>query len=503
LTATTMSGSGWNCTLGTLTCTRSDVLAAHNSYPAITLTVKVATDAPGVVTNTVTVSGGGDQNPSNNTANDQTTIIQTGPDPSITKTHSGSFTGGQSGTYTITVTNVGLTTTSGMVSVTDTPPTGLTANTVVGSGWACVLGPPVSCTRSDALASNASYPPITLAVIVADDAPASVINTATVSGGGDVNPLNNTAQDKTTIIDLPDLAITKSHTGTFSVGQTGATYTITVSNVGAIATSGGTLGVNDFLPSDLSATAASGTGWTCTLFPSNFVNCNRPAGTLASGNSYPPITLTVNVSPNPQPLIINSVQLTGIGLANPSHSSASDATMIVGFGVSSANTSATVTAGSSAAFGFSANVASNAGTINFGATGLPPNSKATFNPTSVTHTGPVTLTVDTSGNGHTAALLPLGAFPQLTPYLAGVFALVAALGIAGKNRGFRRRLLLVSCIWVGALVLFFVGCGGGGGSPPPPPPVATPSGTYTITVTATSSNTSISPVNVPVTLIVK
>src|SRR5262249_14175052 len=39
LVPTAMSGTGWTCNLGTLTCTRSDVLAPGASYPATTLTV--------------------------------------------------------------------------------------------------------------------------------------------------------------------------------------------------------------------------------------------------------------------------------------------------------------------------------------------------------------------------------------------------------------------------------------------------------------------------------
>jgi hypothetical protein len=79
------------------------VLTKGSSYEPITLTVNVAADAPGALTNTATVSGGGDQNTSNNTSTDPTTIIQTGPDPAITKTHSGSFVQGSTGIYTITV----------------------------------------------------------------------------------------------------------------------------------------------------------------------------------------------------------------------------------------------------------------------------------------------------------------------------------------------------------------------------------------------------------------
>lgn len=75
LTATALTGSGWTCVLGTLTCTRSDALDPAASFPAITLTVNVSGTAPSSVTNTATVSGGGNYLTGNDTANDQTTIV--------------------------------------------------------------------------------------------------------------------------------------------------------------------------------------------------------------------------------------------------------------------------------------------------------------------------------------------------------------------------------------------------------------------------------------------
>jgi uncharacterized repeat protein (TIGR01451 family) len=102
----------------------------------------------------------------------------------IVKTHSGNFTQGQLGaTYTISVTNNAPGTTSGTVTVTDTLPVGLTATAMAGPGWGCTQ-PSGPCTRSDALAPGAGYPAITVTVNVARNAPASVMNTATVSGGG-------------------------------------------------------------------------------------------------------------------------------------------------------------------------------------------------------------------------------------------------------------------------------------------------------------------------------
>jgi hypothetical protein len=80
-----------------------------------------------------------------------------------------------------------------MVMVTDTLPAGLTLVSMAGSQWVC---PSNTCTRSDALSGGASYPPITVTVNVAANAPASVTNTAAVSGGGSASATSN---DVTTI----------------------------------------------------------------------------------------------------------------------------------------------------------------------------------------------------------------------------------------------------------------------------------------------------------------
>jgi uncharacterized repeat protein (TIGR01451 family) len=76
LTATSISpGAGWECVLSALSCTRSDPLAGGASYPAVALTVAVAANAPAHVTNTATVSGGGEGAATgNDTATDPTSI---------------------------------------------------------------------------------------------------------------------------------------------------------------------------------------------------------------------------------------------------------------------------------------------------------------------------------------------------------------------------------------------------------------------------------------------
>jgi uncharacterized protein (TIGR03437 family) len=93
---------------------------------------------------------------------------------------------------------------------------------------------------------------------------------------------------------VPDLGIAKSHVGNFSQGDVGDNYTLTVSNVGPGPTTG-TVTASDILPAGLTATAISGTGWSCTLAT---LTCTR-SDVLAAGASYPVITVTVNVANTP------------------------------------------------------------------------------------------------------------------------------------------------------------------------------------------------------------
>ncbi len=193
-TATAISGTGWSCTLATLVCTRSDVLAAGASYPPILLTVNVGTRVSNFA-NTATVAGGGEVNTSNDTATDNGGGGSTGPDLTITKVHNGVFKPGDTGdTYTITVRNAGVAATTGTVTVVDTLPAGLTATAISGTGWTCTLGT-LTCTRTDVLASGASYPAITLTVNLSQSVAASVTNVARVGGGGESNTSNDTASD--------------------------------------------------------------------------------------------------------------------------------------------------------------------------------------------------------------------------------------------------------------------------------------------------------------------
>ena len=236
---------------------------------------------------------------------------------SITKIHSGSFNRAQQGaTYTVTVFNsAGAGPTSGTVTVNDTPPTGLTVAGMSGTGWTCVAN---NCTRSDVLSPGSSYPPITVTVNVASKAGSPQVNQVSVSGGGSATA---TAMDPTNITgaDPPTLSIVKTHSGNFVQGQTGATYTITVSNAAAASATAGTVTVTDTVPSGLTLTGMTGIGWTCAANA-----CSR-SDSLGPGANYPDITATLNVASNATSPQVNQVGVSGGGSVS---ANTSDSTIV-------------------------------------------------------------------------------------------------------------------------------------------------------------------------------
>lgn len=121
-------------------------------------------------------------------------------DLTVLKSHVGNFTQGQNDArYTITVKNIGDAVSSGVITVKEEAPAGLTIRSLTGTGWDCNLAT-TTCTRSDQLAATGgTTPAITVSVDVAADAAATLINKVTVSGGADANTTNNTASDSTII----------------------------------------------------------------------------------------------------------------------------------------------------------------------------------------------------------------------------------------------------------------------------------------------------------------
>jgi len=243
LSLVSMAGSGWTCTGSSCTC--SDALAAAASYPAITVTVNVAAAASSPLVNAVAVSGGGSASA---TASDTTTINAL-PVLKISSNHSGNFTQGQqNAAYTVTVSNAaGAGATNGTATVSETLPAGLSLVSMAGSGWTCTGS---SCTRSDALAAAASYPPITVTVNVAAAASSPLVNAVAVSGGGsasgtasDTTAINAAAAVTAAVMQTPVPGTTLAGSAvTFTWNASGASaYWL---DVGTVAGQGNTFGAN-------------------------------------------------------------------------------------------------------------------------------------------------------------------------------------------------------------------------------------------------------------------
>ena len=174
-----------------------------------------------------------------NVLSNEAAVTVSGADLVPTKTHSpaGPFVAGQTYAFTIGVRNVGDISTDGsIVTVTDTLPLAAfsSVTSATGTGWVCsIFGQTVICTRSDPLGATQAWPPITVdATVVGAAPPATIINTATVDGGGDVDASNNSATDAAGATAQADLAVTKVSDLTTSPARRDVTFTLDVTNRG-------------------------------------------------------------------------------------------------------------------------------------------------------------------------------------------------------------------------------------------------------------------------------
>jgi uncharacterized repeat protein (TIGR01451 family) len=233
-----------NWTLGTLT-----------SGQITNVTLTVTAPASGSLTNVASVSTPtGDPNLTNNLTPPVITTVTPLADVGIGKTGSASVLSGSNLVYTISVTNFGPSSASGVV-VTDSLPATVTFVSATGGGlnnsgivnW--TLG-----TLTNGQTSNVT-------VTVTAPASGSLTNVASVSTPtGDPNLTNNiTPPVITTVTPVADVGIGKTAPGQ-RVGQafSNLVYTISVTNFGPSSASG--VVVTDSLPATVTFVSASGGG---------------------------------------------------------------------------------------------------------------------------------------------------------------------------------------------------------------------------------------------------
>jgi uncharacterized repeat protein (TIGR01451 family) len=195
-------------------------LGSNSSYPNITLTVNVASNAPASVTNSATVSGGGETNTGNNGATNPTTItpatVVGSADLKIDKSDSPDpVLLGSKIIYKLEVDNDGPNNATGVV-VTDTLPASVT---FVSASLGCTYnsGPhTVTCNIGNLSKDNE----VKRAIVVRTTATGTISNTATVTGNqADPRPSDNTdtAQTKVVIGVLSLILTPNSIKGGYSV----------------------------------------------------------------------------------------------------------------------------------------------------------------------------------------------------------------------------------------------------------------------------------------------
>lgn len=152
----------------------------------------------------------------------------------------------------------------------------------------------------------------------------------------DSNSADNSASANVVIRPSPDLTLTKTHTGNFTVNQPGQ-WTIVVSNSGAAGTGEnvGPLTVTDKLDPNLTYQSGTGSGspnyWSCSA-SGQTVTCTYSQN-LPAGSSTQPLLLNVLVGPNATSFVNTASVASAHYESDTSNNTASDAvTVLTGSG---------------------------------------------------------------------------------------------------------------------------------------------------------------------------
>ncbi|HJU40254.1 MAG TPA: hypothetical protein VJ724_11825, partial [Tahibacter sp.] len=275
-----------------VTCTIAAGLAIGASSAFVIPVTPTAAASGTTVTNTATVSGGGDATCPAETARCESTTNTpvNAPQLTLVKSAPTSFVVGVASAYTLTVTNTGTAATTAAATVTDTVPASLTLGTM--PAGCAASGQVVTCTIAAGLAVNDDVAFVIPVTPTAAANGTTVTNTATVSGGGDPTcPADAThcASTVNTPVDAPQLTIVKTASAANFVVGVAASYTLTVTNTGTAATTADA-SVSDTVPASL----------TLGTMPANCANsgqvvtCTIPAGLAigASASFVIPVTPT-------------------------------------------------------------------------------------------------------------------------------------------------------------------------------------------------------------------
>jgi uncharacterized repeat protein (TIGR01451 family) len=360
-------------------------------------------------------------------------------DLKVASTHSGNFYASSAGnTYTLTVTNIGNSVSSGTVTVVDTLPAGFTATGMSGTNWNCTLGTLTCTTTVTESGGSTAFPVITLTVTATSTA-GTYTNSVVVSGGGELDGNNDSGTDSTLVVGAPTFTTSFSPTTIALNGTSTETFTLGNPSGNPVTLAG--LAFSDSLPSGLKVATPNGAGGSCTGTTSataGGTSIGFSNGTVAAGSTC---TVTVNVTSAAAAVYTNTTgALTSTnGPSGPT-----------------ASASLTVLAPPSTGMAFGASTIAYGGTTSLTYTITNPNSGASLSGIAFTNNLPAGLVVSTpsvltgSCNGGVAASPGATSVVLSNGTLAASSQCQIVINVTGTTAGVKNNSVTVSATTAGA-----------------------------------------------------
>lgn len=216
------------------------------------------------------VSGGGENNASNNTASTTSTVTVNSPDLTLTMTGPSTITPNGSANYTLNIANIGNAASVGNITASIIVPNGMSYNSFTGNGW--VYGSStlqtggailLTFTNPNLINTNTSANTLTINLTAGSNTTNNMVLpiVGTVSGGGDTTNNNNSSSINTTVIvaNAPILVLNINGSSSIIAGSSNS-FTININNTGSAATVGQIV-TTSILPSGFVYNSFVGAGW--------------------------------------------------------------------------------------------------------------------------------------------------------------------------------------------------------------------------------------------------
>jgi fimbrial isopeptide formation D2 family protein/uncharacterized repeat protein (TIGR01451 family) len=338
-THVSLGGATWTRATGPVTGDQTFTLGGNLAPDADASVVITFTTDPtlqdGVINTALARATNGTNEPTDDDDTDSTRVA----DLAIDKSHTGEAVAGSTLDYTLTVTNLGPSVSSGPIEIADLLPAGMSyaedsARVTVNGGSATALEPVIDgSTVTWSIGTSGTDLPVNATIVIvftadiAADMPAQtdLVNAATVDGPEDPNPSNDRDNDPTDIVTFAEMSVVKDVEAGPWIAGTDVAYTIDVTNDGP---SVADARIEDLVPAGLTVTAIAGVGtsgapWVCDVDTAACEYPGHPVGTTSIA-----VTARVDASVAQDTQLVNTAELTWTD-SRGSHDDDDPATIVV------------------------------------------------------------------------------------------------------------------------------------------------------------------------------